>query len=250
MLKGIYQSMAEQIMPDNGLIEKTKEKMLRGKTRTRWEKRTVACGVAAACVCVAALVGIFTLGGGKGANSMRINIIEAYEEGMMAKLYFDPATTHEEVWSRDQMLEYLGRDPMPAVVPQDLTLDEQMEYFVVLNNDGTMNYGSFPFSYSAAGEWTEESRTLFITVAKGELSPTCIRYLEDEQTKSEINGNPLAIGHEAVPVWGEDGQPTEKVVQEYRAEFLYDGLGYRLTARNLTQEEFIVALESILQPLR
>ncbi len=178
----------------------------------------------------------------------KINIIPSYMEAPMQKLYFDPDTTHEEAWTSQQMLDFLGRNPRPAAasIPADLTEYPSDTYFVILNNDGTMSYGNFLFSYEKEGgdPSAADARNLLVSVSKDKLSPTCLRYLADEQTTSTINGHELAIGQNTQPVFDENGDITAELTV-YRAEFLFDGLGYRVTGTNLTQDEFIAVLRGI-----
>ncbi|KPU45772.1 hypothetical protein OXPF_10070 [Oxobacter pfennigii] len=239
MIKGAYNSMNEQIVPDVQLIKETKERISNSEKRKWNHKVDVRTAAVVACLCLTVIIGLW---GRQGSNT-QIHIIEFSSYGEInQKLYFDPETTHEEKWTEAQVLEYFGRNPVPAKSFNGLEYQPQNDFYVILNNDGTMNYDNFLYNYSEAGEWTSRTKDLSVAVSKGRLSPTCVRYLEDEKTRSEINGVPLTIVRMPIAI-DQNGNTSER----YLAEFMYKGLGYRVTANNLTQKEFIAVLDLILE---
>jgi hypothetical protein len=180
-----------------------------------------------------------------------LNFVDANAPATSAKLYFDPKTTHEEEWTPAQVVKYLGKDVRPGYLPTIFSTAEQTagktNQFVVMNNDGTVNYDNISYYYNGSPD-DASAPSLEVKVSKGKLPHDCVIYRASNQTPSNINGHTLSVGYEKIGVglYSENSSPVQ-TYDQYSAEFLYDGIGYRVVSKGLPQKEFIKILLSIIQ---
>lgn len=170
-----------------------------------------------------------------------------------AKLYFDPEKTYMEKWNWEKVIDYLGVNFRPQYIPEDLQEyggDEESLWTVYFNNDGSMAHSVFTLWYSeATEEYSPLKRSLVIEVDKGRLPIQCALYLTDTETPSNINGVEVVVGYCSMsygPYIGEDKTPTG-YYDIYIAEFMHNNIGYYIESANLTQEEFVNVLMSIVK---
>ena len=179
-----------------------------------------------------------------------LNFVDANTPATSAKLYFDPKTTHEEEWTPTQVVKYLGKDARPGYLPAIFSTTEQTagktNQFVVMNNDGTVNYDNISYYYNGSPD-DATAPSLEVKVSKGKLPRDCVIYRASNQIPSNINGHTLSVGYEKIGVglYDENSNPSQ-TYDQYSAEFLYDGIGYRVVSKGLQQEEFIKILLSII----
>jgi len=180
-----------------------------------------------------------------------LNFVDANTPANSAKLYFDPKTTHEEEWTPAQVIKYLGKDARPGYLPTVFSTTEQTagktNSFVIMNNDGTANYDNISYYYNGNPDDTT-APSLEVKVSKGKLPRDCVIYRASNQIPSNINGHTLSVGYEKIGVglYDENSKPMQ-VYDQYSAEFLYDGIGYRIVSKGLPQEEFVKVLLSIIK---
>ena len=156
----------------------------------------------------------------------------------------------EEKWTKEQATAYLGRAFQPEYVPEDLQQKEE-SYYVIVNDMGEILQNLFSASYAAPrdGDYAPLQRKLSIEVAKEEIPLQCGVYLYDSEEISQINGLPVGVGYCQLsygPYTGE-GKTPAGYYDVYVAEFIYEGIGYYIEGRNLTQTEFIQVLQSIIR---
>lgn len=180
-----------------------------------------------------------------------LNFMEPDLPRTSAKMYFDPEKTHEEQWTQGQVETYLGKDVRPDYLPAVFTKTEQeaedSPHFVIMNNDGTVAYDNISYYYYANPD-DAGSASLSVQASKGKLPRDCVLYRAKDQKKSDINGHEISVGHEKIKdVPDKDsGEPAE-TYDLYYAEFLYDGIGYRIVSKKLPQEEFVKVLLSVVK---
>lgn len=156
-----------------------------------------------------------------------------------------------QTWTQEQVFEYLGKDPRPAQIPNDLVFigGENSQYTVFLEKNGEVAWDSFDFTYLAPSDQDYDPlrRSLNVSVSKGKLPLTDTVIDFDKAQESTLNGISLHLGYSAVEYGPYDEKTKEAAgtFDEYVAEFMKDGIGYRIISQNLTQEEFIHALLSI-----
>ena len=291
MFRQTYQTMYSRIQPDKNLLADTKKRMCSLPAHgTSKINKMVRFGAVAACLLIVAAAasvlkpgqqpkavipaaagsssgkssssgagdwGIQTeLQNGKYEAVVRLsngvlNFIDSNVPQVSAKLYFDPKTTHEEEWTQEQAVKYLGKDVRPGYLPEVFAKTEQTageaNQFVIMNNDGTVAYDNISYYYNGDPD-DIASPSLEVKASKGKLPRDCVLYRSNNQTESSINGHKVAVGHEKIRKFseGENSGPTE-TEDLYFSEFLYDGIGYRLVSKGLPQEEFVKVLISVFQ---
>lgn len=131
--------------------------------------------------------------------------------------------------SRDEIIEYYGVNIFP-VVPGDLKEDAQPVFGIYKRDRGTgeLYWDSNSFSYSN-GDYT---RTVNVGVDKGCVPFDFCDLFDDIKSKSVINNVEVGIAQAA------NG--------EYYAEFMHKGVGFRVTASGLTQDELVCIIASLL----
>jgi hypothetical protein len=177
---------------------------------------------------------------------------------------FNPETMYQVNWGLEEVIEYLGADFRPQDLPADLHYyrelysdnDGEPFWTVFCNNDDTIV--DFPWSFllvysGNTDDWHQDPlrRRLTIEVGKGEVPFQCGLYFTESDTPSNINGNEVFVGYNKMsygPYIGSGEQRTPAGYYDiYLAEFIYKGVGYFIEGENLTQEEFVNILLSIVQ---
>jgi len=169
--------------------------------------------------------------------------------------FIDPETTYSEIWGLEQLIDFLGREFRPRNVPNDLIEMNDPAWEVIFNNDGTMipfsNSFTLTYSESFDEEYDPLRRVLDIQVAKDSLPFRCALYMTDTETPSNIGGLEIVVGYlqmgygpYTVTPDGQDNTPAG-YYDVYIAEFMCDGIGFFVEGLNLTQEEFVEVLLSI-----
>jgi len=287
MFRQSYKSMYSQIQPDAELLADTKNKISSNRSLKGLGKMKITrIGALAACVVIVAVA--FKLGQPQAANLIVtsssgqtssssgagdaeiktvlqsghneavvqlsngvLNFIDADASSASAKLYFDPKTTHEEEWTQEKAVQYLGKDVRPGYLPEVFSKTEQTagktNQFIVMNNDGTVAYDNISYYYNGDPD-DAGAPSLSVKVSKGKLPRDCVLYRSDNQAQSNINGHKLSVGYQKVEAAprSEGSQPAE-YYDLYFSEFVYEGIGYRIVSERLTQAEFIKVLQSIVK---
>lgn len=288
MFKQTYQSMISRIHPANSLIKDTKQKILTPQPHAQ-AKKWVPVGAATACVVIAAAAVLANplpvptvLPAAVSASSStslasavskpeiqtplqngKYESVVKLADGVLnfmdtnappqgnRKLYFDPKTTHEEQWTEEKTVKYLGKDIRPAYLPENLSKNRQeadnATQFVIMNNDGTAAYDNINYYYYADPE-NPASPSLSVKASKGKLPLECVLYRSQDQKESTINGSKLLVGHEVIQSEPVDGSSAAASTYDlYYAEFQYEGVGYRVVSKYLPQEEFVKVLVSLFE---
>ncbi len=179
-----------------------------------------------------------------------LNFIDSDVPQVSAKMYFDPEKTHEEQWTQEQVENYLGKDVRPSYLPEVFANSEQeagtAPQFIIMNNDGTVAYDNIGYYYYAdPGDMAAAS--LEVKASKGKLPRDCVLYRAKEQKKSDINGHEISVGHEKMQDVPDADSGKAETYDLYYAEFLYNGVGYRIVSKRLPQEEFVKVLLSMVK---
>jgi hypothetical protein len=288
MFRQSYKTMCSQIKPDAELLTGTKNRIL-SNTKGKDPKiiKAIPIGALAACLVLVAVVAavlkpgqpqpvnLAVTGGSGGASILSsaveperkiipkeggyqsvvhlpngiLNFIDSSVPSTSAKMFFDPKTTHEEEWTQEQVVKYLGRDVRPGYVPEVFLKEEQSEgttnQFIIMNNDGTVAYDNIGYYYNGDPD-DVSAPSLSVKVSKGKLPRDCVLYRSNNQTESNINGHKLAVGYEKIKTDPSDeSSGLQDSYDLYFSEFIYDGIGYRVVSERLPQEEFVKVLQSI-----
>jgi hypothetical protein len=173
-----------------------------------------------------------------------------------SRLFFCPETTYRETWNWEQVTEYLGVDFRLNTLPKGFLSAGETSWEVIFNDDGTPFSPGFSFrldySESFGDEYDPLRRSLTVEANKGAIPFRCYLMGADEAVPSYINGTEVIIGYWqmqygpfTVTPPGEPNTPAG-YYDLYYAEFMLDGVGYYVRSENLTQEEFVNVLLSII----
>lgn len=185
---------------------------------------------------------------------IRFNALDEESVGpdmALARWIYDNAVE----WDLSQVLEYLGRDPLPADLPEGLLpdFDENSRWMYSENDDGSV-WAQFGFAWREAPSsevYNPLERRLDVTVSRSEIFNCGLWMFRDEMQPSTLRGTTLYLGERRMGYGPytvvKDGPNTPAGYYDvFVAQFEYSGLYYEVTAENLTKEEFVSALASIL----
>lgn len=132
--------------------------------------------------------------------------------------------------TREDMIEYIGLDYIPDV-PGDIPLRENQHCGIYRRNGGT---GEVYYDGDALSYHNEDfTRWVVLRVQKGKAVFVDQNYFNGTEEKSVINNVEVFIGLTA------DGH--------YYTEFMYQNVGFLISAYGVTQEEFISVISSVTQ---
>lgn len=144
-------------------------------------------------------------------------------------LYFDPKTTTERLFTQKEYIEYLGVEPRPSYIPEGLIEQPVDNINVVENKNGTMAFDNGCFNYNSK----DNKKILTITTSKGDYPKNCGLIANESNNKSNIDGIEVNVGYDQH--------------SKYVATFIFKGIGYEIESVNITQDEFINVLISVIQ---
>ena len=137
--------------------------------------------------------------------------------------------------SKQNLCYFYGINVFPSAVPKDMTeITNAASYGIYRRDNGTgdIYYSANGFCYANSSE----TRSLSVAVDKSKRPFTdIVTYENGENRISTINGQELSIGR-----YSADNNLC------YYAEFLYHDVGFRIIADNLTENEFVGVLTSLL----
>ncbi len=143
-----------------------------------------------------------------------------------AKKYYDPALYYNEIWGFDKMAAYLGVDL--SVIGDGLTYSGNSNFTVTLANDGTVAYDTAGYCYNKSD--------VLILVSKIGTPYDCMYQLDsNEKTAFKLdNGRTVSV----LIGGGSDGLLF--------ADFEHNDLTYRVTAKNISENEFGEIIQNVL----
>lgn len=169
----------------------------------------------------------------------------------LAKWVYDNAVE----WDLSRVLEYVGCDSLPAKLPEGLlpTFDEDSRWMYSENDDGTV-WAQFGFAWRedpGSEAYNPLERRLDVTVSKSEIFNCGIWMFREEMQPSTLRGVTLYLGERQIGYGPytvvEDGPNTPAGYYDlFVAQFEHGGLYYDVTAENLSEEEFIETVASML----
>jgi hypothetical protein len=255
MNKDLYKAAVNEINVDEELIKELEIKM---KEKSRIVKRIVNYKVLAATVAVL-LIGAFFIKGRfqlmsaskvgelsagnsitlpKKRGTIHINKIE----GMASSKLFIPEGAYSKDYTLPQLTEFLGRDPLPKI-PQGFTAASNITN-ITFDAQGKMLFMS-ALSYSKDIN-NPDAPSIDIKLNKSTLPPKDCIY-SSEPKESIIGSTKVVIGSLSMgDKFDAEGKPTA-FYDVYSAEFIYDEVGYNITAKKIDGETFINLLNSIIK---
>lgn len=159
--------------------------------------------------------------------------------------------------TQEEFFGYLGFDPRPTSLPADLTVHNPDNFEAVTlyrDTEGNPVHECVTYTYEAplpdGVDYEPTQRRLTLNVAKGRIPARDYNFLAEGTTDSNIGGTPLVVARSEMTYGPYDPETHEPAgsYDLYSAEFLYNGVGYFVFSDNLTQQEFVDILCSILLP--
>ncbi|MGE4352845.1 MAG: hypothetical protein AB7D36_02015 [Oscillospiraceae bacterium] len=176
-----------------------------------------------------------------------------------------PMVNRTEEWTFEQFCDLLGFAPLPAEVPQGLTLIENDERNIYFHDDRRVDfYNTWRFDYTSGAEaksisvFVNPSSIPYWSVPRGDfiydgMAISDTDKISELAEKSQINGTEVTIWHkDKCAIWNymDEGldADTLEVTDYYCADFEYQGAGFTVTAQNgITQDEFVQVLSGIIK---
>lgn len=274
MKHNTYCSLQQRIHPDAALLETTRQMMRQAAAdRHRRFKRSLGIGTAACTVAV--LLGVAALrlaqpheqsqllaqpdvlSSGQAEPerecldfSIHINEITGVQAVSIDQKLAFPENALTKELTQDEAIGYLGRDVRPQSLPDGLKQEENDAYLFAELPDGRVVYDQFIFWFreDSGEEYNPLCRQLTLTASKTGLVSDCVYLYPQAYQKSYIGGVEIKLGHQEVSYgpYDELTHAPAGTYDRYVAELTVDGVECELVADNLTQQEFIDALVSII----
>ena len=158
---------------------------------------------------------------------------------------------HAQNWNLVQIRDYWGEDLLPQTLPEGVTAEfDEESTWKYAAADGLV-WDQFSFRYGDGLEvYDPLERTLTVTVAGSEIFQCGINFSAEDLEPSTISGVEMWLGQRQVDYGPyEDGPDGEKIPAGYcplmEASFQRDGFQIRVTAENLTEDEFVAVLRDM-----
>lgn len=178
-----------------------------------------------------------TLADGKG--ELYINEIG----GMVSGKLRVPEGAYSKDMSMEELNEYFGRNPLP-VIPSEFKAESNSAN-VMFNPDGSIFYMSEIRYYKDIND--SASPNISIQLSKDTLPLRDCLFKGDNEQKSTIGNTTLVIGsYKMGENISEQGVPSD-YFDVFYSEFIYNGIGYNISAERINGEVFIGLLQSIIK---
>lgn len=166
-------------------------------------------------------------------NEIYFNEIRNDSESEAAKLAL-PEGKKKEL-SLEEVNRYYGRDMSDCYVPSNLKKNNTKDKFNFYYDGDKVTSDCSTLWYSAEGESTNRLPYLEIEFEKGRIPLSDVIYQNSGLRKSTVNGKEVSFTADF---------PEGSSV--YTAEFLNNGIGYRVSATAVPQEEFMKVVSSLI----
>lgn len=177
---------------------------------------------------------------GDDAPLPAVSFAEIESNAGAARLYFDPETTYEETWTKEQEIAYIGRDITPRYIAPGLEEpDGTGGRTVVRNNDGSLAFDRCGVIYWNPAEGYDPLQKRF-SVSVSRIGCEREYWFDWPEGNSEIRIGDTAVrfGHMKMGYGGTYENP-EGYQDWYVAEFTLNGVGYQVLSENLNETEFL-----------
>jgi hypothetical protein len=191
-------------------------------------------------------------------NRIIFNALHEASAGKM-KLNFDPEKTYKKELTVDEVISYLGTDVRPTKLPYGLKdytkVYPDYKFTAIYNNDDTVAYEEFTFSYKVDFQSTEYNpleKQFQVCVSKQEFIRDYVIVFDDEMDKSIINGQELLLGKRKMsygPYTVVKNGPNIPAgyYDIFVAKFIVKGVHFEVVSDNFTEDEFVETLASIIK---
>lgn len=256
MNKDLYKSAVDEIVADERIVRELSKKMIEEPVRLRRKTRYGILSAAAVLLLIAVIAlgnnnnlisgnriaqlntGVsITLPQGKG--TLYINKIE----GMTSSKLFIPEGAYSKDYTLEQLTGFFGRGPLPKI--PDGYKAESDSTNITFDPQGKMLFMS-TISYSMDID-NPDASSIDIKMNKDALPPKDCLYSRDTLKESTIGSTKVVIGAISMEDMPNDEGKASASYNVYSAEFIYNNIGYSITAKRTDGQTFIDLLESIIK---
>lgn len=177
-----------------------------------------------------------------------------------SRLWRDPDFYEEVTWNENAIVEYYGKNPAPAYIPEGLypARGNGIGHVYVQKSDGKVAEDQVWLGYYHAYQEDGSPRLtddaaapkgFHLRASKLGLLNCCIYILPENEVKaSDIGGIPVTIGYRPMPYGPYDAVTQEPagVYDLYVAEFEFEGISYQIVAEQMELEEVVKIVTSII----
>lgn len=153
-----------------------------------------------------------------------------------------PEGAYSKELSMAELNEYFGRDPMPVVPNGFIPTSDKAN--IMFKTDGNIFYMS-EFSYSKDIN-DPNSPSISLQLSKGAL-PLRDCFYSSSPKESVIGNTKLVIGLIKMNDGSLDQSQTAESYNVYTSQFIYNGIGYDITAKRIGEQSFLALLKSIIK---
>lgn len=189
-------------------------------------------------------------------NSLEESSVDDYAS---SKIYIDPDKIYRKELTVDEVSSHLGINILSLKLPDGLKghidIYPDSKFTAIYNKDDTIAHDKFVFIYSE--EFQKEKynpleKEFRVYVSKQGYLMDYVILFDDEMEKSMLDGQELLLGKRKMdygpytPVENGPNIPAG-YYDVFLAKFIMNEIYFEIVADNFTEEEFIEALESIIQ---
>lgn len=249
MNKDIYKAAVNDLKVDEKVVKELAIKMKEKPRKSVGRYSVLAAGMAILIITAIFLNNKGLLADGKIAqlkagDSITVSKSTIYInkiEGTASSKLFIPEGSTSKDYTMEQLTELFGRNPMPAIPKDFKALSNGTN--ITFDPDGKMLFMS-SLSYSMDID-NPDAPSIDIKLNRSSLPPKDCIYSNDAK-ESVIGNTKVVIGAMIMEdKFNDNGKPTE-TYDVYSAEFIYDEIGYNITAKRTDGETFINLLNSII----
>jgi hypothetical protein len=224
-------------VPAEGVLEK--RRFMPMKNRTTW----IAAMSSAAVVIIAISLAIVSLSAKPAPISLEAGKTITLANGSLfindvtpngGKIGMPPDAEYIDLTLAD-LVEIFGRAPIPAL-PGDLKPDFETVSAMMFRSGSVFLMNGL--SYSANPDDPKAARVFFDLNDRGELPLADCVFGTDKA--SVLNGIDMMVGLQNIE--GDDGS-----YEMYTAQFIANGVGYRIRAVNMSGDAFVAILEAVIK---
>ena len=182
-----------------------------------------------------------------------VNINEFDSRITAAPLYYDPELYDSILWSEDEIFEYYGENISPQYVPDGLL--HNLGQRIVVSKTGEVCADTVVLRYyhefdeTGTPKHTDKVSANYgfsVTVSKLGLLSDCLYVLPDNEVKqTDIDGTKVTFGYRAMPYVSAENEGNA-CYDLYVAEFETGGVAYQIVAEQMSMEDVIKVVASII----
>lgn len=184
-------------------------------------------------------------------------VINDYPRENYIKRIWNEEEHETQIWDWEQTVAYFGRNVLPDPAPEGLTLLNEMDYNavtvlkdtgeIVCDNQSYIYWSDYTQTYYPELDRTVKNQTgdgsgFCLMVSRSETGSDMVFVWPDGTEASMLENTEVLIGG----FTEEAADETEEGNVIYGAEFLYDGVYYRVRTFNMEQDQVIELLISLM----